>query len=218
MGIYLFNRKTLVDALEKTAYRDFGREVFPASMRTHRVQLHLFDGYWEDIGTIKSFYEANLLMASAQPPFDMTMTGGPVYTRARFLPPSRIDRATIRESLVADGCIIEEGAVIENSIIGLRSIIGRNVTIRNSILMGNDFYELPREIAAATSNGGTPLGVGAGSHIEGAIIDKNCRIGCNTRVTNSRGVDSTEENAFGMIRDGIVVMPKGTTLPAGSNM
>ena len=218
MGIYLFNRKTLVDSLEKTAYRDFGKEVFPASMRTHHVQLHLFDGYWEDIGTIKSFFEANLQMASANPPFDTTMAGGPIYSRARFLPPSRIGRATIRESLVADGCMIEEGAVIENSIIGLRCVIGRNVTIRNSILMGNDFYELPREIAAAAGNGGSPLGVGAGSHVEGAIIDKNCRIGSNVRVVNTQGVDATEETEFGMIRDGIVVMPKGTTLPDGWKM
>ena len=213
MGIYLFNRKTLIDALEKTPYRDFGKEVFPASMRTHHVQLHLFDGYWEDIGTIKSFYEANLQLAALNPPFDLTMAEAPIYSRPRFLPPSRVDRATIRQSLLAEGCIIEEGAVIENSVIGLRCVIGRNVTIRNSILMGNDFYDMPGEIAAAKSNGGMPLGVGEGSHIEGAIIDKNCRIGCKVRVVNSRGVDSTEEDEFGMIRDGIVVTSKGATLP-----
>jgi glucose-1-phosphate adenylyltransferase len=218
MGIYLFRRETLVEALEKTPYRDFGKEVFPASMRTRRVQVHLFDGYWEDIGTIKSFYEANLLLAARDPRFDMAMAAAPIYTRARFLPPSRIHGATIRRSLIADGCMIEDGAVIENSVIGLRGVIGPNVTIRNSILMGNDFYELPRDVAAAKQSGAPPLGVGAGSHIEGAIIDKNCRIGCHVRVANSRGVDSTPETEFGLIRDGIVVITKNATLPDGWTM
>ena len=215
MGIYLFNRKTLIDALEKTSYRDFGKEVFPASMRTHRVQCHLFDGYWEDIGTIKSFFEANLQLADPKPEFDLSMADAPIYTHPRFLPPSRIDRATIRGSMIADGCRIEEGAVVENSIIGLRCLIGRNATIRNSILMGNDFYELPHEIAAIAARGGVPLGVGAGSHIEGAIIDKNCRIGCKVHVANAGKIENSEETAQGMIRDRIFVAPKGATLPDG---
>ena len=215
MGIYLFNRKILVDALEKTPYRDFGREVFPASMRTHRVQCHLFDGYWEDIGTIKSFFEANLQLADPNPAFDLSVPEAPIYTQGRFLPPSRIERASIRGSLVADGCRIEEGAVVENSIVGLRCVIGRNATIRNSILMGNDFYELPHELAADAAAGIAPLGVGAGSHVEGAIIDKNCRIGCNVRVINGHGLENSEETPFGMVRDGILVIPKGTTLPDG---
>ena len=187
MGIYLFNRDTLLEALEKTDYRDFGKEVFPASMRTHRVQVYLFDDYWEDIGTIRSFYEANLELTAPEPQFDLAVADAPIYSRARSLPPSWIDRATIRRSLVADGCRIEEGAVIENSIVGLRCLIGRNVTIRNSILMGNDFYEAPDEIAAGKSNGRPPLGVGCGTHIEGAIIDKNCRIGRHVRIVNARG-------------------------------
>ena len=182
-------------------------------MRTHHVQVHLFDGYWEDIGTIKSFYEANLDLASREPQFDMAVADAPIYTHPRFLPPSRIDAPTIRRSLVADGCKIEEGAVIENSVIGLRCLIGRNVTIRNSILLGNDFYETPDEIAAGMSNGRPPLGVGAGTHIEGSIIDKNCRIGSNVCLANSQRLENTEETACGMIRDGIVVMPKGTVLP-----
>ncbi len=215
MGIYLFNRETLIDALEKTPYRDFGKEVFPASMRTHRVQCHLFDGYWEDIGTIKSFYEANLQLANPKPAFDLSLPGAPIYTQGRFLPPSRIDRATIRDSLVADGCRIEEGAVVENSVIGLRCVIGRNVTIRSSILMGNDFYEQPHDIAADAAAGIPPLGVGEGTHIEGAIIDKNCRIGRNVRAINASKVENSDETAFGMIRDGIFVVPKGTTLPDG---
>ncbi len=215
MGIYLFNRDTLLEVLEKTDYRDFGKEVFPASIRTRHVQVHLFDGYWEDIGTIKSFYEANLELARPDAQFDLISAEAPIYSHARFLPPTRLDGATIRGSLVSDGCIIEQGAVIENSVIGVRCRIGPNVTIRNSIVMGNDFYETTENISAHRANGNPPLGVGRGTHIEGAIVDKNCRIGCNVRVVNEKGVDSTEETAFGCIRDGIVVLAKGTSLPNG---
>jgi len=215
MGIYLFNRDTLLDVLEKTDYQDFGREVFPASIRTRHVQVHLFDGYWEDIGTIKSFYEANLGLTKIDPPFELAVAETPLYSRTRVLPPSRIDGATIRGSLIADGCEIEENAVIENSVIGLRCLIGPNARIRNSILMGNDFYEPPDDRAANHRNGHPPLGVGEASHIEGAIIDKNCRIGRDVRIINRQGVEATEETLYSMIRDGIVVIPKATTLPDG---
>ena len=141
MGIYLFNRETLVKLLSETDYRDFGREIFPAAARSHRVQVWLFDGYWEDIGTIRSFYEANLQLAAADRPFDVASAVAPIYTRARFLAPSRLDGVTVRHSLVADGCEIESGTIIENSVIGVRCRIGRNVTIRDSVLMGNDDYE-----------------------------------------------------------------------------
>jgi len=215
MGIYLFNRQTLLDVLEKTDYQDFGKEVFPASIRTRHVQVHLFDGYWEDIGSIRSFFEANLRMATSDPPFDLAVADAPIYSHARALPPSYFEGATIRGSLVADGCTIEEGAVIENSVIGLRCQIGRDVQIRNSILMGADFYQAPDDLADDHSNGRPPLGVGRGTRIEGAIIDKNCRIGEGVRVVNQSGIDSAAETQHGMIRDGIMVVPKGTTLPDG---
>ncbi|NQT36836.1 MAG: glucose-1-phosphate adenylyltransferase [Planctomycetes bacterium] len=208
MGIYLFNRDTLVDVLDKTPYTDFGREIFPASIRARHVQVHLSDGYWEDIGTIRSFFEANLQMTAAEPPFSLISDDGPIYSRARFLPPSRLDGATVRGSLMADGCLIDRGVTIENSVIGLRCVIGRDVVIRNSVLMGNDFYESPED-----RNGHAPIGIGAGSHIEDAIIDKNCRIGLGARIVNRQGVDTTEETSHGMIRDGIVVVPKGATIP-----
>ena len=194
MGIYLFNRDTLIDVLRKTDYRDFGKEVFPASTRARHVQVHLFDGYWEDIGTIKSFYEANLALAKPNAPFDLASAEAPIYSHARFLPPTRIDGAAVRGSLVAEGSMIEEGAVIENSVIGVRCRIGRNVTIRNSIVMGNDFYEMPEWMAVHRANGNPPLGVGEGSHVEGAIIDKNCRIGRNTRIVNEQGVEPHRRN------------------------
>ena len=218
MGIYLFNRNTLVDVLRKTDYRDFGKEVFPASIRTRHVQVHLFDGYWEDIGTIKSFYQANLDLARPDAPFDMSSTEAPIYSHARFLPPTRFDGATVRGSLVADGSIIEPGAVIENSVIGLRCRIGRDVVIRNTVLMGADFYEAPDDITAHRANGDPPLGVGEGSHIEGAIIDKNARIGRNVRIINEQGLENTEETVFGMIRDGIMVTAKNTSVPDGWRM
>ncbi len=179
MGIYLFNRETLVKLLTKTDSHDFGREIFPAAARTHRVQVHLFDGYWEDIGTIRSFYEANLQLAAADRPFDLASAVAPIYTRARFLAPSRFDGVTIRNSLVADGCEIEDGTLIENSVVGVRCKIGRNVTIRDSVLMGSDDYESAAESARADSNGIPRLGIGSGTLIYGAIIDKNCRIGRN---------------------------------------
>jgi len=215
MGIYLFNRQTLLDVLEKTDYQDFGKEVFPASIRTRHVQVHLFDGYWEDIGTIKSFYRANLELTRADPPFELASVDAPIYSRARFLPPSRLEGTTLRDSLIADGCTIERDAVIENSVIGLRCQIGRGVQIRNSILMGNDYYEAPEDVATGKPNGRPPLGVGEGAQIEGAIIDKNCRIGRNSRIVNSAGIDSSAETDCCMIRDGIIVVPKETTLPDG---
>lgn len=214
MGIYLFNRDTLVDVLQKTDYRDFGKEVFPASIRSRHVQVHLFDGYWEDIGTIKSFFEANLELAKPEAPFALALPNAPVYSRARFLPPTRIEGATVVNSLIADGSTIEAGAVVENSVIGLRCVIGRDVQIRNSILMGNDYYE-GSDYSSARTAGRLPLGVGAGSRIERAIVDKNCRMGRGVQILNHRGVESSEETPYGMVRDGIVVIPKDTTLPEG---
>jgi len=215
MGIYLFNRDALVDVLEKTDYQDFGREIFPASVRSRHVQVHLFDGYWADIGTIRSFYEANLAMAAKAPPFALMSSDAPLFSRARFLPPSRVDGATIHGSLLADGCVIEEGAVIENSVIGLRCRIGRDVVIRDSIVMGNDCYQAPVEFEHDSSNGRPPLGIGPGTRIETAIIDKNCHIGRDVRIVNHRKVHCTEESERAMIRDGIVVVTKGAVLPDG---
>ncbi len=213
MGIYLFNRQVLVDILEKTNYQDFGKEIFPTSIRTHRVQVHLFDGYWEDIGTIKSFYEANLDLCKADSPFDLTPAESPIYTRMRFLPASEIEGATITRSLISDGCTIAAGANIENSVIGLRCRIGPNVTIRNSILMGHDVYQSPAEIKADQDAGRPPLGIGEGSHIEGAIVDKNCRIGRRVHIVNSEKWNDFDVGEQAYIRDGIVCIPKDAVLP-----
>jgi glucose-1-phosphate adenylyltransferase len=215
MGIYLFDRECLVDLLTKTDYRDFGREVFPASIRARKVQLHPFDGYWEDIGTIRSYYQCNLDLAKSAPPFDLAMPEAPIYSRGRFLPPSRIDGATVRHSLLSDGCLVEEGAVIENSVVGLRCRIGRDVVIRNSVVLGNDFFETADDLAANAAKGLPPMGIGAGTVIEGAIVDKNVRVGRGVRIVNDHGCDSTADDASFMVRDGIAVVPKDAVLPDG---
>ena len=217
MGIYLFNRDFLVDVLETTDYQDFGKEVFPESIRQRNVHVHLFDGYWEDIGTIGSFYRCNLEMASGHPPFNLYSAESPTYTHARYLPPARIDGATIGHSVIADGCIIESGAVIENSVIGLRCQIGRQAIIRNSVLMGADYYETPGELAHDKSEGRPHLGVGANALIQGAIIDKNCHIGGSVRVINEENVVTADISDQVFIRDNVVVVAKDATLPDGWN-
>jgi glucose-1-phosphate adenylyltransferase len=218
MGIYLFNRDALVKLLTKTDYHDFGREIFPAATRTHRVHVHLFDGYWEDIGTIRSFYDANLALAAQDRPFDLASAVAPIYTRARFLAPSRLDGVAIRNSLIADGCEIEDGTEIENSVIGLRCRIGRGAKIRNSIVMGSDEYETADEASKAAAAGLPLLGIGERTVIEGAIIDKNCRIGRSVRIANDCKVESSEETAEAVIRDGIVCIQKGAILSANWRM
>jgi glucose-1-phosphate adenylyltransferase len=211
MGIYVFNRDFLVEVLKKTSYQDFGKEVFPAAVRSRHVQVHLFDGYWEDIGTIRAFFDANLSLATPNPPFHLTLPHAPVYSRARYLPPTRVDDATVKGSLIADGCRIGKGAIIENSVIGLRCVIGENVTIRNSIIMGADSFETPSD--EPTQADCPTIGIGSGSVIEGAILDKDCRIGRNVRVVNDQGIQDGEDAEDCVVRDGIPVVVKGATLP-----
>lgn len=215
MGIYLFNRDLLVEMLTKTDYADFGKEVFPTSIRTKKVFVHLFDGYWEDIGTIQSFFECNLQLAKPNPPFDFMSKDSPIFSRSRSLAPSRFNGATIRDSLIADGCRIEAGATIENSVIGLRCHIGKNVVIRNAIVMGHDFYQEDDEVAADVAAGRPPLGIGDGTVIERAIIDKNVRIGRNVRIVNERELRDRADDGIAAICDGITCVVKDAVLPDG---
>ncbi len=214
MGIYLFNRDVLVDLLMKTDYHDFGKEVFPMSIRTHNVQVHLFDGYWEDIGTIRAFYEANLELCKTNAAFRLDDENAPIFTHARMLPPTRCDGAQITQSLISDGSFIEPGAVIENSVIGLRCRIGKNVTIRNSVLMGADFFQSDEERQADATARTPCIGIGDGSYIEGAIVDKNCRIGQNVRIS-PKGLEVLPEGSPIVMEEGVIVVPKETTLPDG---
>jgi glucose-1-phosphate adenylyltransferase len=218
MGLYIFNKSLLFDILNKTNYSDFGKEVFPAAIRSRKVQVHLFDDYWEDIGTIRAFYEANLSLTTPNPPFDLFSADKPVYTRARFLPPTVIDGATVTGSLVADGCRIGKGTIIENSVIGLRCIIGEGVTIRNSIIMGADYSETDDELARLVTNGKPRVGIGAGSLIDGAILDKNARIGRHVQVVNNLGLIDSDEFDPCYVRDGIPIVTKDASLGDGWTM
>ncbi len=213
MGIYVFNRDVLIDLLTKSDYEDFGKEVFPMSIRTHNVQAHLFDGYWEDIGTVRSFYDANIDLTRPNAPFTLENQNAPIFTHARFLPPTRLDGVKVTSSLISDGCVIGEGAVIENSVIGLRCKIGKNVRISNSILMGADFYQCADELATEQSEGLPPIGIGDGSVLDGVIVDKNCRIGRKVEVVNTRPLAGDDTSV--VVQDGIIVVPKGTTLKDG---
>ena len=214
MGIYVFNRELLVDVLETTDYADFGREVFPATLESHKVQTHLFDGYWEDIGTIRSFYDANIGMAHESPEFRLFTPESPIYTRPRYLPPTHLGHVEVENSLIANGCQIGKGSHIENSVIGLRTVIGDNVHVRNSIVMGADYYEsgLPQTEA----NAPTPLGIGHNSVIDGAIIDKNCRIGSEVSISNlNQTVETDLNHPTCVIRDSIPIITKGGELKQG---
>jgi glucose-1-phosphate adenylyltransferase len=215
MGIYLFRRDVLVKLLDGTAHTDFGKEVFPGSIKTQHVQAHLFDGYWEDIGTIRSFWRANLELAADAPPFDLEAPSSPIYSRPRFLPPARLSTAHVDHSLIADGCTIGPGARIENSVIGLRCRIGSNVTIRNSVIMGADYYESPADLHQNSHSGQPAIGIGSGTVIENAIVDKNCRIGAGARVIDNRGVQNSDETPEAVVCDGVVVVPKEAILPNG---
>jgi glucose-1-phosphate adenylyltransferase len=215
MGIYLFNYKTLLEVLEKTNYPDFGKDVFPATIRSRHVQLHVFDGYWEDIGTIRSFFDANLRLAQPNPPFELTSATAPIYTRPRSLPPTRMDGVTVEHSLVADGCQIGAGSRIENSVVGLRCHIGRNVTIRNSVIMGADFYETPNQLAENRTASRPPIGIGEGTTIENAIVDKNCHVGARAQVIGDpKQIERVSGKDWDML-DGLLVIGKSAVLPDG---
>jgi glucose-1-phosphate adenylyltransferase len=218
MGIYLFNRSTLVELLATGNATDFGKELFPHAIRNHQVHAHLFEGYWEDIGTVGAFHRANIDLAGDNPPFEFLSGDRPIFTRPRYLPCSRLSNVTVRNSLVADGCVIGAGSLIENSVIGVRSQIADNVTIRNSYIMGADAFEPLARQQLNRKSGRAPIGIGSGSHIENAIIDKNARIGSNVRIVNQGGIVDSEEHAHYMIRDGVVVIPKFTVLEDGTTI
>jgi glucose-1-phosphate adenylyltransferase len=216
MGIYLFDRQALLDLLAaQPPAVDFGKEIFPRSIRTHHVQAHLFDGYWEDLGTVKSYHEANLALASNHPPFDFHSPEGVIYTHMRYLPASRVCSAHLEECLISDGCVVDSGTRIKRSVVGVRSRIGQNVTIRDTVIIGADIFETDAERAANRDRGLPDLGVGDGTVIERAILDKNCRIGRSVQIVNRGNVEEADGKTH-VIREGVVVIPKGVTIPDGT--
>src|SRR5205814_10058554 len=182
MGIYVFKYDRLEEVLaEDSAHLDFGKEVIPGSINKYNVQAYLFDGYWDDIGTIAAFYKANLDMTSAIPPFNLFDAEAPRFTRARYLPPSKINQCEIRESIISEGCIIN-GAKIINSLIGLRSRISEGAQIDGAIMMGADYYQTLEDMLANRDAGSPRVGVGERTVIRRAIVDKNARIGKDVKL------------------------------------
>src|SRR5207253_621218 len=185
MGIYLFQRDVLFHMLNAPPLAtDFGKEIFPRSIKTHHVQAHLFDGYWEDVGTVKAYHEASLALTSDEPPFDFHSSEGVIYTRMRYLPASRISGAAMEQCLVSDGCVVGAGAKISRSVLGVRTRIGRDANIRNTVLIGADRFETDQERADNARRGLPNLTVGDQTVIENAILDKDCRVGNNVRIVN----------------------------------
>ncbi|NBR05617.1 MAG: glucose-1-phosphate adenylyltransferase [Planctomycetes bacterium] len=216
MGIYLFNRKALLDLLNsRPLATDFGKEIFPRSIKNYNVKAFLFDGYWEDLGTIKAYHEANLALATQTPPFDFHSPNGVIYTRMRFLPASRFHGATLSNTLVSDGCVIEEGSNLNNCVIGVRSRIGKNVTLKESVIIGADRFESDKERSDNLAKGIPNLNVGDNSVIHCAILDKDCRVGRNVKLINARKIQHDEGNNF-VIRDGIICVPRGSIIPDGT--
>ena len=218
MGIYVFERKVLHDLLNGAPdQKDFGKEVLPASLNKYNVQAYLFKDYWEDIGTIESFYKANLALTyQPDPPFSFYDEKAPIYTRSRYLPPTKLLDCKVTESMVAEGCILKE-CTITRSVIGLRSRIETGCVIDNALLMGSDYYESPAERMQNAESGRISLGVGANTTIQKAIIDKNARIGRDVRIVNKDAVTEANREDLGfVIQNGIVVVIKNATIPDGT--
>ncbi len=210
MGIYVFNRQVLCDCLADEAMVDFGKHIIPNAIQERNVSVYIFNDYWEDIGTIRAFYEANLDLTDLLPKYSFFDASAPIYTHPRFLPGSKINGAVLRQAIVADGCIISD-AHIERSVIGVRSVIQTGATIRNSIVMGADYYETD---PSSIPQGVPPIGIGRNCVIDRAIIDKNARIADGVVITpEGKPPDFDGGNYF--IRDGIVVVPKNAVIPAG---
>ena len=218
MGIYVFEKQVLHDLLNHDPNRtDFGKEILPASLTAHNVQAYLFNDYWEDIGTIEAFYNANLaLTEQPDPPFSFYDEKAPIYTRPRYLPPTKLLDSKVMESMVGEGCILKE-CIVKRSVIGIRSRIETGCVIDNALLMGSDFYESPAERLQCLENGKVPLGVGANTTIRKAIVDKNARIGRNVRIINQdRVVEGSREDLGFVIQNGIVVVIKNATIADGT--
>ena len=220
MGIYVFKKEALIKLLKQVPDRtDFGKEIIPSSAETHNVQAYLFKDYWEDIGTIDAFYQANLaLTQQPRPPFSFYDENAPIYTRHRFLPPSKYLDSHITESLIGEGCILKK-CRIHHSVLGVRTRVEAGTVVEDSLLMGADFYRQDAESQSSQEchESMIPLGIGSDSIIRRAIIDKNARIGCNVQIVNKDRVEEADRENLGFyIRSGIVVTLKGAVIPDGT--
>jgi glucose-1-phosphate adenylyltransferase len=213
MGIYVFNRKLICELLNNSL-TDFGNHIIPNAIQTHRVFSYVFQGYWEDIGTIRSFFEANLDLVSELPRFNLFDTSAPVLSHPRFLPGSKINGAQIDHAVISDGCIINY-ARISRTIVGLRTIVETGTELNHVVSLGSDFYESHESVERHAREGKPRMGIGANCKIENAIIDKNARIGNNVTISPAGKPDKVDHDLY-YIRDGIVIIPKGAIIPHGT--
>ncbi|MDE0554112.1 MAG: sugar phosphate nucleotidyltransferase, partial [Candidatus Poribacteria bacterium] len=211
MGIYIFNSDVLQNALQDDTNVDFGKNIIPKSIQTLPVSAYFFDGYWEDIGTIRSFYHANITLTDTAPAFNFYDAQAPIYTNRRHLPSTKVNSSSVRSSILAEGSIIDDSE-LDRTIVGIRSIIANGTRIYQSILMGADYYE-SEVLRAENAQSGIPhVGIGRNCLIQNAIIDKNARIGDNSVLVNRDGLDNYDAGNY-YIRDGIVIVPKDATIP-----
>jgi glucose-1-phosphate adenylyltransferase len=215
MGIYVFNRELLVNMLDND-FTDFGKHIIPQSIQTHRVYAYVFQGYWEDIGTIRAFFDANIELTAVLPRFNFFDMSAPIFTRPRFLPSSKINGGTIEQAIISDGCIVNH-ATVRHSLVGLRSVVEQGSHLFRAILMGADYYESAESIERSHAAGRPRIGIGRNTRIENAIIDKNARIGDNCTIT-PEGKPADLDHPMYYIRDGIVIIPKNACILSGTHL
>ena len=214
MGIYIFRRNVLKELLSNESMMDFGKDIIPEAIKRYKVFSYAFQGYWEDVGTIKAYFDANISFGSKNPPFDFYDEDAPIYTHIRYLSASKIDKANITSSIISDGCKIEN-STIKESVIGLRSIIQSGCSLEKVIMMGADYYENSSDIEKLNVRNLPKLGIGKKCVLKNVIIDKNVRIGNNVSILNKKKVQN-EDSQFYCIRDGIVIIPKGTVIKSNT--
>ena len=216
MGIYVFNRAVLAEALNNTM-TDFGKEIIPNLLKTKKLFAHIFEGYWEDIGTVRAFFDANLALAQPLPPFNFFDAKDPIYTHERYLPASKLNKCFIDNVVIGDGSILTDSS-LKHCVLGIRSYIGEGSVLEDAIVMGSDYYETDEQLAANVANGIPHMGVGKHCKIRQAIIDKNTRIGDGCELSAIGKPDGKYVDGAVVIRDGVLVVPKGAVIPAGTKV
>jgi glucose-1-phosphate adenylyltransferase len=214
MGVYVFSRDVLLEAIEQENAADFGRQIIPAALGGYKVHAHLFRGYWADVGTVASFYDANIMLTSAGAPFKFYDPRSPIYTHARFLPGARLSDCVARDAIIAEGCYVDR-ATIERSVVGIRTNIQAGATISRSVLLGADFYDAD---SGAPARGANPrLGIGCNVVLDRVIVDKNARIGDGAQLVNADGIQEADGDGY-YIRDGVIIVPKDGVIRPGTRI
>ncbi|WP_278035596.1 glucose-1-phosphate adenylyltransferase [Flavobacterium nitratireducens] len=211
MGIYIFNKQLLVDLMANPNTKDFGKEIIPQAVGEQKILSYQYEGYWTDIGNIDSFFEANIGLTEDVPKFNLFDNDNKIFTRPRLLPPSKFKNAMVDKSLISEGCIINAKEIV-HSVIGIRSRVGKDTVIRNTYVMGNDYYQSIEDMQEDTKKNKILVGIGEGCYINNALVDKNCRIGNNVYINGGSHLENTTNELYA-VKEGIVVIKKGVTLP-----